>query len=183
MAASNHLRTAVVIVNYRTPDLVRECLDSVVPQLDPTQDRVVVVDNASGDGSADSIEAAIRESAWQRSRANRAFEHQRRLLGGETTSAFRRFALATTFSSTATPSRSPAHWKALRDAAERAPRAAIVGPRLLDASGKPQVSCFRFPRPVSELLWSARTGTRLPVSPPLRGSATRRSLCPPRRSG
>ncbi len=43
---------AVVIVNFRTPDLVSECLEAAAPS-GPSE--VVVVDNASGDGSAQAL--------------------------------------------------------------------------------------------------------------------------------
>lgn len=55
----------VVIVNYRTADLVIDCLASLaVPGAMPDGSRVVVVDGASGDGSASRIAAAIRENGW-----------------------------------------------------------------------------------------------------------------------
>ncbi|AQQ66291.1 hypothetical protein Mag101_00470 [Microbulbifer agarilyticus] len=47
---------AVVIVNYRTPDLVVDCLESLVPQL-PSRAGVAVVDNASGDHSIETLQA------------------------------------------------------------------------------------------------------------------------------
>ena len=49
---------SVVIVNYNTGSLVRKCLDSVWPQR-PPECEVFVVDNASGDGSAEGLEAAF----------------------------------------------------------------------------------------------------------------------------
>ena len=55
--------TLVVIVNYKTAALTIACLRSLAPEVaeDPGI-RVVVVENASGDG--DAIAAAIREHAW-----------------------------------------------------------------------------------------------------------------------
>lgn len=55
----------VVIVNFRTPDLTVQCLASLeseragVPGL-----RVVVADNASGDGSATAISAEVEAREW-----------------------------------------------------------------------------------------------------------------------
>lgn len=50
----------VVIVNYRTPDLTIQCLESLIPQAaDVPGMRVVVTDNASGDDSVPRIQAAI----------------------------------------------------------------------------------------------------------------------------
>src|SRR5688572_24700131 len=62
--------TLVVIVNYRTGDLVVECLrcleaevSAVAAQVGPVQ--VVVVDNASGDDSPERIEQAIACNGWR----------------------------------------------------------------------------------------------------------------------
>lgn len=51
--------TSVVIVNYRTMELTRDAVASVLPE--PEVREVVVVDNASGDGSADFLRAAFRD--------------------------------------------------------------------------------------------------------------------------
>lgn len=58
-------RTLVVIVNFRTAALVVNCLRSLareLPACPPAQ--VVVVDNCSGDGSAETIAAAIEAEGW-----------------------------------------------------------------------------------------------------------------------
>lgn len=58
-------RVAVVIVNYRTPDLALRCLETVerergaLPQL-----RAIIVDGHSDDGSAAEMEAAIHHSRF-----------------------------------------------------------------------------------------------------------------------
>ena len=59
----------IVIVNFRTPTLVIECLRSLASDVQALgQVHVSVVDNASGDGSADMISAAIAStpgwSSW-----------------------------------------------------------------------------------------------------------------------
>lgn len=55
----------VVIVNYRTADLTINCLRSLVQEV-PTLPgmQVVVVDNASNDGSAEKIARAIETEGW-----------------------------------------------------------------------------------------------------------------------
>jgi len=47
-------RLSIVIVSYNTVDLLRDCLQSVLSQLG-RHDEVIVVDNASSDGSADMV--------------------------------------------------------------------------------------------------------------------------------
>lgn len=56
---------AIVIVNYRTGPLVVDCLHSLAPEIAANPCcRVTVVDNASGDGSADMIASAIENAGW-----------------------------------------------------------------------------------------------------------------------
>jgi len=44
-------RVAAIVVNFRTPDFTVACVDSLVASTEPLH--VIVVDNASGDGSAE----------------------------------------------------------------------------------------------------------------------------------
>lgn len=55
----------VVIVNYRTPGLVIDCLASLEPEVRAMGDaRVVVTDNGSADDSAERIASAIEQRGW-----------------------------------------------------------------------------------------------------------------------
>ena len=55
----------IVILNYRTPALTLNCLQSIAGVLDEAPGmRVVVVDNGSGDDSPRAIEDAIRINHW-----------------------------------------------------------------------------------------------------------------------
>ena len=56
----------VVIVNYRTGPLVVECLSSLVSQqADLRGGKVIVADNASGDGSVELVDGAIDRNGWR----------------------------------------------------------------------------------------------------------------------
>lgn len=59
-------RTLVVIVNYRTAPLVESCLHSLATEdpLGAGAFRVLIVDNASGDGSAAHLRRVIEKQAW-----------------------------------------------------------------------------------------------------------------------
>jgi len=149
-------RIAAVVVNYRTPTLTAECLATLVPAIDPVHDRVVVVDNASGDGSVSVLRAAIEANDWDgvtlvESKHNwgfaagnnlgiRSAEAQTYLLLNSDT-LVRRGAVETL-------------WKAL----EEDPQIGLVGPRLEWPDGTPQISTFRFHSPWSELIAGAATG-------------------------
>ena len=55
----------VVIVNYRTAGLVVACLTSLTTELPALRcGRVVVVDNASADGSIELLQAAVQSNGW-----------------------------------------------------------------------------------------------------------------------
>ena len=61
------MKLLVVIVNYKTADLTVDCLRSLageLPSVPGGQTRVVVTDNASGDGSAEKIQAAVDQNGW-----------------------------------------------------------------------------------------------------------------------
>jgi GT2 family glycosyltransferase len=55
----------IVVVNYRTGGLVIDCLTSLVREIAAfPATKVIVIDNASGDGSAEAITAAIADQRW-----------------------------------------------------------------------------------------------------------------------
>lgn len=55
----------VVIPNYLTADMELDCLSSLSDEMRERRERVGVVDNASGDGSAERIERAIVDREWK----------------------------------------------------------------------------------------------------------------------
>jgi len=56
----------VIVLNYRTAHLTKECLRSLETEISSVpQSRVIVVDNASQDGSAEEIAAAITQHGWE----------------------------------------------------------------------------------------------------------------------
>src|SRR5262249_13663738 len=55
----------IVIVNYRTPGLVVDCLRSLAEEVRAEPNcRDALVENASGDGSAEMIGGAIKSEGW-----------------------------------------------------------------------------------------------------------------------
>lgn len=60
------MKLLVVIVNYRTPGLTVECLQSLAAEVKTVAGgtRVVVTDNASGDDSVEQIRGAIETNGW-----------------------------------------------------------------------------------------------------------------------
>jgi N-acetylglucosaminyl-diphospho-decaprenol L-rhamnosyltransferase len=139
----------VVIVNFRTAGLVIECLRSLEPEVMALPGtRVIVVDNASGDGSQDRIATAIEAEGWSGWATLLPLPDNRGFAAGNN-------AGIRLFSRDATPPdlflllnpdtlvREGALQALLRRAAAE-PRAGVIGSRLVDPDGAPQVSTFRF---------------------------------------
>ena len=136
----------VVIVSWNVRDLLRDCLRSLRAAGLPS--RVVVVDNASADGSADMVRAEFPEVTLLASPSNQGFTIGNNLglralgLGaGADAPAAPRYVLLLNPDAALLPGA----LAQLVDYLERHPRVGAVGPRLLYPDGSPQSSCRRFP--------------------------------------
>jgi N-acetylglucosaminyl-diphospho-decaprenol L-rhamnosyltransferase len=65
--------TSVVVVNYRTPELTNSCVDALAVAGGSLKLETVVIDNGSGDESADLIESANPQAKVVRVPENRGF--------------------------------------------------------------------------------------------------------------
>jgi GT2 family glycosyltransferase/serine acetyltransferase len=154
--STSEFRLAIIVLNYRTPEMVIDCLDSLRGELGPGM-VTVVVDNDSGDGSADRIEAHVARSGYSewarvlRSPVNGGFAAGNNL-GIRSVSAESYILL-----NSDTIVRPGAIAGLLQGLAEN-PTAGIIGPGLEGRDGMIEKSCFRFPHPVSELVRAAGTG-------------------------
>jgi GT2 family glycosyltransferase len=153
----------VVVVNYRTPDLVINCLNSLADEVRSQPDcRVVVVDNQSGDGSVDRIQAAIMKSGWGGWAEVVAQPTNRGFAAGNNA------ALRSLLTAAKPPDYllllnpdtlvRPVAVTALVDFMEGHPSVGIAGSRLEDPDGMPQRSAFRFPSVPGELEGGVRLG-------------------------
>jgi len=148
----------VIILNYRRADLTIECLRSLADALEGHPRRVaVVVDNGSGDDSADRLEQAIVENRWDgwarllRSPVNGGFAAGNNIgFEAEEAEAY----LLLNSDARVKPGAIDGLLRSMRDH----PDAGLIGPRLQGPDGRAQVSCFRYRTPVSELLEAAGTG-------------------------
>ena len=133
------------------------CLGSVLADLDGLNGCVVVVDNASGDGSADRIEAWIEEQEEAtpvrliRSPRNTGFSggHNLGMAASEGD-----FYLVLNSDAEVRPGFFPA----LLAATETSPEAGLFAPCIERKDGSIQDSCFRFPTPASEFIRGACSG-------------------------
>ncbi len=152
-----HYELAVVIINYKTPGLVIDCLESVIPELIDLNAKIVVVDNHSGDSSCDVIQNWIEQNNVNKqvklipSLLNTGFSGGNNI-GIKAISAD--FYLLLNSDTVVRQRAIPL----LLETAKTDALPGLVTPRLEWPDGQPQESCFKFHTPISELISSARTG-------------------------
>ncbi len=167
---------AVVIVSWNVRDLLRECLRSLLADLEgaAVEVQVWVVDNASTDGSAEMVAADFPQVHLIASPENLGF------------AAGNNLALRAILGIPSEPRTAQHVWllnpdtrvlpgatAALLAALEAHPRAGVVGARLLNADGSLQQSAFRFPGLV-QLLFELFPLPRRWYDTPLNGRYPRR---------
>ncbi|MEM8580248.1 MAG: glycosyltransferase family 2 protein [Pseudomonadota bacterium] len=153
---------AISIINYRTADLTIAAVRSALDALEDMPGRILVVDNASGDGSDEQINDWITATADPRvclirSPVNSGFS------GGHNQSIAAAPEADFYLILNSDAALRPGFFSPLLDAAAAHPEVGLLAPQLEWEDGKPQVSCFRFASPISELERSAMSGpvTRL----------------------
>lgn len=181
------MRLLLVIVNYRTADLTLQAAEAALSQLrelDPGGGsmQMCIVDNDSGDDSADILETAVAERDWgshvrvHRSERNGGFAYGnnqaiRPALAGDDPPDF-----VYLLNPDAVPD--PGCVGTLLDFMQDHPDAGIVGSRVHGGDGEARPTAFRFPTLASELEDGVRTGlvtrllSRWMVSPPPPGEPT-----------
>ena len=150
-------KLSVSIINYRTADLTLASLESVRDDMADRNFSVVVVDNASNDGSAEKIEAWIRraeDSRFQlvRSKVNSGFSAGHNL--GFASNPDADFFLVLNSDAMVRSG----FFDEILQAAEEQPDFGMFMPQLENEDGTPQVSCFRFHSVASEFLRGVATG-------------------------
>ena len=151
---------SIVIINYRTPKLCVDALESLGPLLRFNY-QITVIDNASNDGSFEIMKQTVEDSQWERvsiiEAANNAGFSAGNNIGINSSSS--EFILLLNSDTIVRPGAVETLVKTLQDN----PQMGMASPRLEWPDGSPQESCFRFHRPINELIRSACTGpiTRL----------------------
>jgi GT2 family glycosyltransferase len=138
-----------IVVSFNTRQMTLECLRTLLEQLDGVRAEVILVDNGSSDGTVAAVEGEFPQV--------RVIANERNLGFGAANNQAMRVSRAGYFlllNSDAFPKQGAI--KALLNCLEGNPRAAVAGPRLENADGSVQVSCFPFPTPLRawlENLW------------------------------
>jgi N-acetylglucosaminyl-diphospho-decaprenol L-rhamnosyltransferase len=148
---------AVIVINYRTPELTVDCLKSVSAEIRDMNACTVLVDNNSADGSIDKIEWQAKNLGLgdslviYRSPTNGGFSAGNNL-GINAVQAD--FYLLT---NSDTIIRHNAI-KTLLETAKNNEKIGLLAPRLEWLDSMPQESCFNYHTPASELIGAAKTG-------------------------
>jgi hypothetical protein len=172
------VKILIVIVNYRTADLTIDALASLEPEMAAiAPSRVIVVDNASGDGSDQRLAAAIAGRGWDSWVSLISAERNGGFAYGNNVAI--RAALAQsvrpTYVHLLNPDTvvRPGALSRLMEFMDSRPDVGIAGSRLEHPDGAPQLSAFRFPGVLSELDGGLRLGvitrllSRWVVAPPI----------------
>lgn len=127
-----------IIVNWNTKDLLRDCLESIYKTLKRINYEIIVVDNASGDGSAEMLAEKYPQVITIANKKNRGF-------GAANNQGFAvmraKYALLINTDAVLTAGAAEKLWAF----AEANPNAAIVCGQLLNADGSKQNSIASFP--------------------------------------
>lgn len=142
-----------VIVNYKTPQLCIDCLRSLFVS---SCTQIVIVDNASNDGSLNALNSFVSETGSKtisvlESHANGGFSSGNNL---GIKSCNGKYILLLNSDTIVRPGAIELLIKTLDDN----PEIGIVSPLLESPNGEPQESCFRFHRPINEIIKSAASG-------------------------
>lgn len=133
------LQLSIIIVNWNVRDLLRSCLRSVQGEIEPDQAEIIVVDNASADGSVAMVEDEFPNVRVLANAYNAGFSAGNNQ-GLEMAQG--RYVL---FLNPDTEVR-PGALKRLQAFIDQRPQVGCVGPRLLNPDGSTQSSRRSFPR-------------------------------------
>lgn len=132
---------SAIVVSYNTRSMTIECLEKLCIALEGIDSEIIVVDNASSDGSPEAIRAAFPSVILVARDTNSGF--------GTANNQAMRLANGPFFlllNSDAFPE--PAAISTLLDFIRAHPRGGVVGPRLVNPDGSLQISCHPFPTPL-----------------------------------
>ena len=138
---------SIIIVNWNTREIIRNCLKSIYAEARKVKHEVIVVDNGSTDGSAEMIKAEFSQVQLIENDENRGFAAANNqgmargqgryvlLLNSDTIILEGAVAKAVAF-------------------ADKHPEAGVVGCRVLNPDRTLQLTCFRFPSILNDILAS-----------------------------
>ncbi len=158
----NTPRVLTIILNYRTPDLTVQAAQAALREMNAVGGEVVIVDNASGDGSYEALVAAV--TPWNAGDQLRVVKSPVNGGFGAGNNVGMRLGLSDgtqpefyyLLNSDAWPD--PGAVQALLDVMRDNPRAGFAGSHIRGTDDLDHCTVFRFPSITGELEGAARTG-------------------------
>lgn len=159
----------IILLNYRTPDMTLRAANAVMADMDQLNAEMIIVDNASCDGSFDRITAIAQQRGWTQ-------ENRVRVMGTGQNGGFgagNNFGIRQGLSDGRTPDFvyllnsdafiDPGALRVLLDFMLRRPDVGFAGSRLRGDDGAPHTTHFRFPTIAGEFEQATKLGivTRL----------------------
>jgi N-acetylglucosaminyl-diphospho-decaprenol L-rhamnosyltransferase len=155
------IELSISVVSYRTPILLRRCLGALEAERAQLSMDVTVVDNASGDGSAEMVDAEFPWVRVIRNDRNAGFGSAHNQAMRDATGRY-----LMVLNSDAIPRTGAL--RTLVDFLEAHPNVAVAGPKLRSPDGTVQPSRRRFPTLATLFLESAQLQRLSPGNPVLR---------------
>jgi len=147
----------ISIINYRTGEMSINAAASALAALGTRDGTVAVVDNASGDGSAEQIAKWVAEQGDARVKLIRSATNSG-FSGGHNQGMAAEPDAAHYLLVNSDALLRADFFDHLLPAVEAHPKVGLFAPQLEWDDGEPQISCFRFMSPTSELIRGAETG-------------------------
>jgi hypothetical protein len=141
----------IVILSWNTKDLLVKCLESVARAHRPPMLEVIVVDNASKDGSAEAVAASFPWVRLIRNERNEGYARGNNI--GIRASRGRHVLLLNSDTEVA-----PRAFYALVRFLDDHPAYGAAASRLWNPDGTVQRACMRFPTPLTAIFYDARPG-------------------------
>ena len=148
----------VQIVNWNAREPLRAALRSILANPPRFPYEIVVLDNASSDGSVQMLEKEFPEVRLLVSEQNLGFSKGHNLAARAARGKY-------LFILNPDTEVIPPALESLVDYAEQHPEVAIIGPKILNPDGSLQYSCRRFPNPTAALFRNTPLGKLFPNNP------------------
>ncbi len=142
VASTEKADLSVAIVSHNTCELLGRCLSSAI---NDGATSIIVVDNASTDGSAEMVRNRFPQVQLVANDSNNGY-------GSAANQAVRLADAPWVLLLNADTELKPGCLAALADEAGKLPHAGIISPAILDRGGEPEPSCFPFPGTMGWLL-------------------------------
>ncbi|MCX6375738.1 MAG: glycosyltransferase family 2 protein [Armatimonadetes bacterium] len=140
---------SIVVVNWNTRELLRACIRSIYATLDPISFEVIVVDNASDDGSAEMVSSDFPEVLLVRNDENVGFAAANNI-------GLRRASGEFVMLLNPDTELCPGSVARMLDFIKSRPDVGMVGPKLVCADGALQINGQRFPTFLREVMCLTR---------------------------